>query len=212
MWQKHRQRFYEADGTGGGGGLPENPFDGQPAAGGEGGGGEEAPGSEGGTAKQEGVPGAPEQPAAPVVPEKYEFRLAEGLTISQELETKFSSIAKEMKLTQEQADKLLELHSGVMLDAIGQAEKQKNDWWEECTKQGLGTTECQASAKLALDTFGGSEAKKALIETGAAYNPAVWKMLNSIGSLLQEDGAPNGAPPLGQKSVAEMMFPNSNMK
>ena len=96
-----------------------------------------------------------------------------------------------------------------MLGALKEAQKTQNDWADECQKQGLYTDACKANAKLAVDTFGGGAAVQALVKTGAVYNPAVWKMLTNIGSLLQEDNGPDGKPPAGQKSLAEIMFPNS---
>ena len=63
---------------------------------------------------------------------------------------------------------------------------------------------------MAVDTFGGGEAMDILIKTGAAWHPAIQKMLQSIGSLLQEDTGTDGKPSGRTQSAADMMFPNSN--
>ena len=55
-----------------------------------------------------------------------------------------------------------------------------------------------------------SECMQALIESGAAYNPAVQKMLQNIGHLLSEDNAPDGAHAGKETSAADLLFANSN--
>ena len=73
----------------------------------------------------------------PAVPDKYEFNLQEGLELSPELEADFTAIAKDAKLTQEQATKLIDLHSKVVLDVMHKQEEIVDGWTAECQKQGL---------------------------------------------------------------------------
>lgn len=145
----------------------------------------------------------------PVVPDKYIFDLPEGIQLTDELEKQFTDIAKGAKLTQEQASSLIKLHSDILLDFQRQADKVRNDWADECKKQGLTTPENIRAAKIAIDTFGGGECMQALIESGAAYNPAVQKMLQNIGHLLSEDNAPDGAHAGKETSTADLLFANS---
>ena len=149
------------------------------------------------------------QQQEPVVPEEYEFKLAEGLEVSDELRKEFTAIAKECKLTQAQADKLLDLHSNLMLGMLREAEMQHKTWMDETTKLGLNSEAGTKQAKLALDTFGGSDAINILMQTGAIYHPAVFKMFKEVGSLLQEDTAPQGKPTNPQKDLGSIFFPNS---
>lgn len=154
-----------------------------------------------------GTPPAPEPPAAP---ESYVFNLGEGLTISDELKTKFTDIAKKANLTQESVDALLEMHSDIMLDTIRQAENQKNEWAKQCQEQGIADREHLGYAKKCIDTFGGGGAMQVLVDTGAINHPEVQRMLQRIGSLISEDnGATGGNPPPKEKSDADLMFPNS---
>ena len=145
----------------------------------------------------------------PVVPDKYIFDLPEGIQLTDELEKQFTDIAKGAKLTQEQASSLIKLHSDILLDFQRQADKVRNEWADECKKQGLTTPENIRAAKIAIDTFGGGECMQALIESGAAYNPAVQKMLQNIGHLLSEDNAPDGAHAGKETSTADLLFANS---
>lgn len=203
--------FCEADGGAGAGGT-------DPAGSGDpsgGAGGDPSGGSAGDDPAAGGAPpvknifeaGADPEP---VVPEEYEFKLAEGLEITDELKAKFSEAAKGMKLTQDQADQLLKMHSDVLLDVIHQAENQRNEWAQQCEKQGLASKENLSLAKNALKVFGGSEAMEILVATGAANHPAVQKMLQNIGSLLAEDKVPDGDNPKPQPtSDADILFANS---
>ena len=148
------------------------------------------------------------QQEAPVVPDVYEFNLPEGLTISDEQKEAFSAVAKEAKMTQEQANSLLKMHADIVMEQQRQAEEIKNQWMNECAKQGLNTPENLAAAKIAVDTFGGGDAMNALIESGAAYHPAVQAFLQRIGHLLKEDNAPDGKA-AAQQTAADLLFGNS---
>ncbi|MCQ2282369.1 MAG: hypothetical protein MJZ99_07075 [Bacteroidales bacterium] len=159
------------------------------------------------TQPQDNTAGGQDAPQGP--PEKYTFNLPEGLTMTDELEQKFTAIAKEAGITQAQADSLIKMHADIVTGIQQQAEKVKNDWAAECHKQGLSTPENLRAAKLAVDTFGGDEAMRALVESGVAFNPAVQKMLQGIGKLLQEDNAPDGQPAGNDKSAADLLFSNS---
>lgn len=151
----------------------------------------------------------PNPAPAPDVPEKYEFNLPEGLKMTPELETQFTAIAKEAKLSQAQADSLIKMHSDIVLGIQQEAEATKAKWAEECKQAGLSTPENLAAAKLAIDTFGGGEVMQTLVESGLAFNPGIQKMLQTIGHLLQEDNAPDGKPATQGKSAADLLFANS---
>lgn len=150
-----------------------------------------------------------QQKEAPALPDKYEFKLAEGLEIAPAVAEEFTGIAKELGLTQDGVDKLVDLHGRLMLESVKAAEAQRTGWADECAKQGLATDQGMANARLAVKTFGGDAAMNALIQTGAAWHPAVQKFLQNIGSLLQEDNGADGKPAGKNPSAADMMFPNS---
>lgn len=149
------------------------------------------------------------EPEAPVVPEEYNFNLAEGLTISDELKGQFTKIAKGANLTQDQVDALMKMHCDTILDFTRQAENQANEWATECEKQGLLKDENITLAKEAIATFGGDEVMQVLVDTGAANHPAVMKMLQTIGGLIHEDKPVNGDNASKQKDDADILFANS---
>lgn len=199
---KFTQMFFEADGAGGGGepAPSGDPFVKEPAPEGEPS-GEPTPAGDGDPVQE------------PVVPDKYEFNLQEGLELSPELEADFTAIAKDAKLTQEQATKLIDLHSKVVLDVMHKQEEIVDGWTVECQKQGLISRENIAAAKLAVNTFGGGEAMQVLVNTGVANHPAIQKMLQNIGCLLMEDQPPDGqAPKSKELGDAELFFPGGGFK
>lgn len=200
------------DGGNGGGSPAGNPGGGDPNSNGAGGaadGGGNPP--EGGFKQNPFGGGNPDnqQKETPAIPDKYEFKLAEGLEIAPAVAEEFTGIARELGLTQEGVDKLVDLHGRLMLESVKAAEAQRTGWADECAKQGLATDQGMANARLAVKTFGGSAAMDALIQTGAAWHPAVQKFLQNIGSLLQEDNGTDGKPAGKNPSAADMMFPNS---
>ena len=165
---------------------------------------------EGATPAQENVASKATNEETPAIPEKYEFHLPEGLTMTPEIEGQFTEIAKGIGLTQEQADKLVQLHSNIMMDTMRQAEQQKNKWVEACHKEGLSSPDKLTAAKLAVDTFDDTgRLMPMLIESGIAYAPEFQRFLQTIGGYLKEDTAPDSKPAPQAKSAADLLFQNS---
>lgn len=178
---KFAQVFFEADGAGGGGepAPSGDPFVTEPAPVVEPSGDLTPAGDIDPAAQPKSVF---DEPA--VVPDKYEFKLQDGLELTPELEADFTAIAKEAKLTQEQASKLIDLHSKVVLDVMHKQEEIVDGWTAECQKQGLISRENIAAAKLAVNTFGGGEAMQVLVNTGVANHPAIQKCCKTLEACL----------------------------
>lgn len=216
MKHKWFQIFLEADGAGGGGGDIGGAGDNNV---GDGSGNDNTGDVGAGNNKPsifdkplDNQPGDNEQqkPEESVVPEEYEFKLGEGLSISDELKARFTKVAKDAKLTQAQASALLDMHSETMLEVLKAGENQAAEWEAECGKQGLLSKEKLGYAVEALNVFGGDEAKRVLIETGAANHPAVMKMLQTIGELIHEDTNKEGANKTPAKEdLGAILFSNS---
>ena len=207
---KFTQVFFEADGAGGGGepAPSGDPFITEPAPAAEPSGDPTPAGDIDPAAQPKSVF---DEPA--VIPDKYEFKLQDGLELTPELEADFTAIAKEAKLTQQQASKLIDLHSKVVLDVMHKQEEIVDGWTAECQKQGLISRENIAAAKLAVNTFGGGEAMQVLVNTGVANHPAIQKMLQNIGGLLMEDQPPDGqAPKAKEPTDADLFFPGGGFE
>ncbi len=142
-----------------------------------------------------------------VVPDEYEFHLAEGLTIDDNMKSEFTAVAKELKLSQAEADKLVELHGNILMGMVKQHDEELEAWSEQCHAQGLDKEELLADAKYAVQQLGGGDAMKVLEESGAIYHPAVLKMLQFVGGAIREDRGTDGKPAAnaGMK-VADVIF------
>ena len=187
-------------------------------------------------ATQEGATAAPEagqqtaaaeQPAAapaeqqpkeePLVPESYEFTAPEGVELLDGAKEAYAEIAKELKLTQEQAQAAFE-----KLATKGQANQQarfeaiRAEWGQQAsTDQEFGGDKLQenlAAAKKALDTFGTPELTKLLNESGLGNHPEVIRVFVRAGKALGEDSKlVTGRQPSGQASDARRLYAASNM-
>jgi hypothetical protein len=143
--------------------------------------------------------------------------------------TEFKVIAKELDLTQEQAQKLLDF-GGEKLRA--QIEAPYKLWAETQAKwqaevkadKEIGGTKLEQSIKDAAQVFvpgesnpfvkSDAEAKalrEALNMTGAGNNPAMVKFFVKIGALLKEPGSLSGGPVRDkQDTLLAKMYPTMN--
>jgi hypothetical protein len=155
----------------------------------------------------------PKEEPKPKAPEEYtEFAIPEGTTLDEQTGTEFKGLAKELDLTQEQAQKLLDF-GGEKLRA--QIEAPYKLWaetqakWQAEVKADpeIGGTKFEQSIKDAAQVFvpgesnpfvkSDAEAKslrEALNMTGAGNNPAIVKFFVKIGTLLKEPGSLSGGP------------------
>ena len=167
-------------------------------------------------------------------PEKYDLKAPEGYEIDAKLVEEFTPIAKELGLTNEQAQKLTDLynkHSIESAEAPYKAyETMRTDWRAEVAKDpvlGDGKDnlkpEVRANISKAYDAIGDAKAveafKAAMDLTGAGDNPAFIRAMNSWGKLLSEGTLVRGAGPAstGQTATgqadkptpAQALYPNN---
>lgn len=159
-------------------------------------------------------------------PETYaDFTLPEGQEINKEALASFQTVAKELNLSQEQAQRLIDLRAAEVkaaTDASLEAyTNMRQDWQKQtATAKDLGDgkelrSDVAANIGRALDVLP-KDVRTAFTEamdlTGAGDHPAVLRAFNLIaqrigeGKLVSGNPAPNGdAKP---KSAAAAMFPH----
>jgi len=163
----------------------------------------------------------------PKAPEEYaEFAIPEGTTLDETTATEFKSIAKELDLTQEQAQKLLDF-GGDKIRAMAEAPQKlwaetQAKWQAEVKADpeigGTNFAESRAAAAKVFEPgesnpFVGSaeEAKSlkdALNMTGAGNNPAMVKLFVKMGRMLSEPGGLSGKPVKdSQESLLDKLYP-----
>ena len=174
----------------------EKPQDGKPADGDK-----PAEKQDGKEQKQEGAP------------EKYEFQAGEGVELDTEALKDFEPVARELNLTNEQAQKLVDAYPKIL---AGVQQRQAEAWqaqteqWAADVKAdkeigGDKLTANLSAAQRALDQFGTSELKEYLNNTGLGNHPDLVKTFVKIGKAMSEDGMVTGKES-GQRSAAEVLY------
>lgn len=150
-------------------------------------------------------------------PEKYEFKQQEGAEIAPVVLESFESVAKELNLSQDSAQKILDTVAPIMAQQQAEAFKAQNEQWIEATKAdkefgGAKLDQNLAIAKKALDAFGTPELRSLLDRSGLGNNPEVIRAFYRAGMAISEDriftGAGGGVP---GNADARSLYANSNM-
>lgn len=158
----------------------------------------------------------------PVVPEKYEtFKIAEGMSLNQESLKSFSPLAKELGLTQENAQKVVDMGAKLVQDAANQQkstlEAMKAEWAESTKKDSeLGGDKLQANIETAVkarNTFGSEGLNKILDESGLGNHPEVIRFFRNVGKAISEDSlVTDKSNPAKETSEAELLYPGMGFK
>lgn len=146
-------------------------------------------------------------------PEKYEFQAAEGVELDTEALKDFEPVARELNLTNEQAQKLVDAYPKIL---AGVQQRQAEAWqaqteqWAADVKAdkeigGDKLTTNLSAAQRALDQFGTPELKEYLNTTGLGNHPDLVKTFVKIGKAMSEDGMVTGGND-GQRSAAEVLY------
>lgn len=147
-------------------------------------------------------------------PEKYDFKPAEGQELDTAALEQFEPIARELNLSNEQAQKMVDLYGTKILPMVQQ---QQAEAWQKTTEQwaadvksdkeigGDKLTANLSAAQRALDQFGTPELKEYLEGTGLGNHPELVKAFIKIGKAMSEDGMVDGSNQ-GQRSAAEVLY------
>ncbi len=153
---------------------------------------------------EEGKPGegdkAKEGEGAEPPAEYADFTAPEGVTLDGEVSGDLKSLAKELKLSQEQAQKIADL--GVKLQqrsaqAQTEAVAQARSKWAADAKVdkeigGDKLPETLSIARKALDAFGSPELRTLLTASGLGSHPEVIRLLARAGKAISEDTVVSG--------------------
>lgn len=148
---------------------------------------------------------------AVAAPEKYEFKPAEGQELDAEAVKAFEPIAKELNLSNEQAQKLVDVYGSTIMPHVmkqidEQWSRQSEQWAEQVrADKDLGSDVSIGAAQKAMDKFGSPELKQYLTETGLGNHPELVRIFANIGKAMSEDGLVTGNSG-GAKSAADVLF------
>lgn len=166
-----------------------------------------------------GEPGAAvEAPAGP--PEKYEFKLPDGLTMDAAGLAKYEATFRDLGLTNDQAQRLIGQYAEQVVEQNKQLEAELTKQTEAWTNEIKGDPEfggskfdaTVATAQKAIGHFGSPELKQWLEVTGAMNHPGLVKAFARIGKAMSEDtfNRPNTNVPGAAKPTHERMYPNQS--
>lgn len=133
-----------------------------------------------------------EQEKSQGAPEKYEFKAPEGTELNASVIGAYSDVAKELDLSQEAAQKVLDKVAPVMAAQQADALRVMNADWLDATKSDkeFGGEQLDgnlAMAKKALEVFGTPELTKLLNDTGLGNHPEVIRVFYRTGKAISED-------------------------
>lgn len=151
--------------------------------------------------------------AKPVVPEKYELQLPEGMTLDEPAFAEFSAVAKEIGLTQEQAQKVAAVQIAREQKSAEETAKVIADWDKASQKDaefgGDKFTANLAIAKRGLDAFATPELKGMLGKYGLVNNPEILRYFYRVGNAIGDDKViRQNSATTGEKSLAKTLYPH----
>ena len=149
-------------------------------------------------------------------PEKYEFQAAEGQELDSAALEQFEPIARELNLSNEQAQKMVDLYGTKILPMVQQ---QQAEAWQAQTEQwaadvnadkeigGDKLTANLSAAQRALEQFGDQELKEYLDTTGLGNHPALVKAFIKVGKAMSEDKVVTGGHESGGSDLISAFYP-----
>jgi hypothetical protein len=160
------------------------------------------------------------KPETAGAPDSYaDFTFPEGVAIDTAIHDEFKGLAKEMNLSQEQAQKFIDLESKVIQTQIkGQTElftQMKNGWKDETIKLPNYNVEKPFIGKAINQIAGpelGKEFRTLMNDSGLGNHPVINQFLILAGKAIAEDNFPDGKPNGAPKSDGEIFYPNMNKK
>ncbi|MFS8329526.1 peptidase [Escherichia coli] len=148
-------------------------------------------------------------------PEKYEFKAGEGVELDTEALKDFEPVARELNLTNEQAQKLVDAYPKIL---AGVQQRQAEAWqaqteqWAADVKAdkeigGDKLTANLSAAQRALEQFGDPELKEYLDSTGLGNHPALVKAFIKVGKAMSEDKVVTGGHESGGSDLISAFYP-----
>jgi hypothetical protein len=180
--------------------------------------GQQAPAPQATTEAPEGAKASSSEPAKVGAPDKYEFKAPDGQAFDAAVIEAYSAVAKELNLTQESAQKMLDRLGPVLADRQSQQmESMRANWLEAARADqefgGAKLGENMAVAKKALDTFGSPALRELLNESGIGNHPEVVRFFFRAGKAISEDtfvgrstGDKKTAAPKGFNDLASALY------
>ena len=134
-----------------------------------------------------------------VIPENYEIKVPEGMTLEETTIKEFSPALKELKITQGQMQGLIDKVYAPLIKRVVDASHQESmatwkkeiDGWKVESQKVLGSGEAGkqnlAIVGKAVMTFGGEEFRQMADDTGVGNHPAFVNFMLKVGKAISQD-------------------------
>ncbi len=152
------------------------------------------------------------------VPEKYDIKVPEGMEIDTGALDLFSPVFKELELSQEGVQKLIDVYAPYVSSQVEASQKKSiedfnriSEEWKSETEKELGADKDKklALCSKALNKFGSKELRTLLTETGVGNNKELVNFMIKIGSFISEDSLiDSDTTKSTPKDVARTMYPS----
>ena len=146
-------------------------------------------------------------------PEEYsDFTYPEGVNLDEAAMAEAIPVFKELNLSQDQAQKLVDFDAARIQQADQQWAETNAQWVNDIktdTEMGGGKfPETLQFAKTAMDKLGSDGLKQILNESGMGNHPEMVRVFSKMGRLLSEDQVHTGQPSAVSKDPAYVLFPS----
>lgn len=160
--------------------------------------------------------GTEAEKAKSVAPDKYEFKAPEGMTLNQAAVDSFSPVAKEIGLTQEQAQKVVDVYSGLVKAQADSQEQAFKDYQESQKQESLKALGANAPEQLSFvakvrDTFFSPETRELINASGLGNNINFIRDCIKLGKQISEEKLVEGKNQ-GEGVTADQLFPSMAKK
>jgi len=152
----------------------------------------------------------------PVVPEAYEFTMPEGVELDGKAAEEFSAIAKELKLSQADAQRIADVATKMQQKQAETHVATVKGWADQCkTDKEFGGDNLEQNmsvARKAIDTFGSPELKALLNSSGIGNHPEVVRFAFKAGKAISEDTfvKSGSRAPTPESTLEKRLYPNMN--
>lgn len=148
-------------------------------------------------------------------PEAYEFTIPDGVEFPEEAQSAFSEVARELNLSQEAAQQVVDKVAPVMVrTATERLSALRTEWAEQAkADKEMGGDKFDANlgvAKGALERFASPELVALLNESGLGNHPEMVRAWLKVGRAISDDGMvpSKGAPSPAPSDPAKRLYPD----
>lgn len=153
---------------------------------------------------------------APAAPENYEFKMPEGVELDGKAAEEFTAIAKELKLSQADAQRIADVAAKMQQKQAETHVEMVKGWADQCKTDkefgGDNLPQNLAVARKAIEAFGSPALRELLNNTGMGNHPEVVRFAYKAGKAISEDTfVPSGTRvPTPSASLEKRLYPNMN--